>query len=226
MKSIEAFACASLDTHCFAVILPRSDNGVFPGQDQALDVSEQKTILIYETPIPTVQSPPSSATRVLEPQFDQERQGHAGKSPSRRSQAPDARVIMLAPQPRLRFGRGARIKQSRDFSRVRQEGQRMVCGCLIANWRPLPDASATRLGVVVSGKVGGSVVRSRVRRLLRETFRLHQHDLVQSLDLILVARNSIAGRGLRDVEKDFLLAMNRAKLIPGAGAEEKVESQK
>jgi ribonuclease P protein component len=127
---------------------------------------------------------------------------------------------MPAPQPRLRFGRAARIKQSRDFSRVRQEGQRVVCGCLIANWRALPGGSPTRLGVVVSGKVGGSVIRSRVRRLLRESFRLHQHDLRQPIDLVLVARNSILDRGLHEVENDFLNAMKRAKLLASADAGE------
>jgi ribonuclease P protein component len=88
----------------------------------------------------------------------------------------------------------------------------------------LPGGSPARLGLVVSGKIGGSVVRSRARRLLRETFRLHQHDLVQPLELVLVARNSIAGRTLRDVEKDFLNAMNRARLLNPAAAADKAES--
>ena len=120
---------------------------------------------------------------------------------------------MSAPPPRLRFGRAARIKQSRDFTRVRQEGQRTVCGCLIANWRALPADHPARLGVVVSGKIGGAVIRSRVRRLLRETFRLHQHDLARPVELVLVARQSIVGRGLRAVEQDFLTALNRAGLL-------------
>jgi ribonuclease P protein component len=122
-------------------------------------------------------------------------------------------MAMSATPPRLRFGRAARIKQSRDFARVRQEGQRTVCGCLIANWRALPADQPARLGVVVSGKIGGAVIRSRVRRLLRETFRLHQHDLARPVELVLVARQSIAGRGLREVEQDFLTALNRAGLL-------------
>jgi len=122
-------------------------------------------------------------------------------------------MAMPASPPRLRFGRAARIKQSRDFARVRQEGQRTVCGCLIANWRTLPADDPARLGVVVSGKIGGAVIRSRVRRLLRETFRLHQHDLARPVELVLVARQSIAGRGLREVEQDFLTALNRAGLL-------------
>ena len=118
-----------------------------------------------------------------------------------------------APPKRLRFGRAARIKQSRDFARARQEGKRCVCGCLIANWRALPVGSPTRLGVVASRKVGGAVVRSRARRLLRESFRLNQHALAKPVDLVLVARNSITGRGLGEVEKDFLTAMERAGLL-------------
>ena len=119
------------------------------------------------------------------------------------------------PKP-LRFPRAARIKQGRDFARARQEGQRCVCGCMIANWRVLPEGGATRLGLVVSRKVGGSVVRSRARRLLRESFRLHQYELARPVDLVLVARHSIAKLGLCGVEKDFLTTMKRAGLLSAA----------
>src|SRR6266850_3015572 len=114
---------------------------------------------------------------------------------------------------RLRLSRTSRIKQSRDFARAKTEGQRAVCGCLIANWRRLTDAANSRVGVVVSKKVGGSVARSRARRLLREVFRVHQHELAQSLDLVLVARASIAERSFGEVEKDFLTVMGKAGLL-------------
>lgn len=120
--------------------------------------------------------------------------------------------MSAAPQ-RLRFGRAARIKQARDFARTRQEGQRTVCGCLIANWRVLPPGSAARLGVVVSSKIGDAVVRSRTRRLLRESYRLHQHELNQPVDLILVARKSISGQQRQTVEQDFLTTLRRAGLL-------------
>src|SRR5215471_18327147 len=100
----------------------------------------------------------------------------------------------------LKFNRAMHIKLGRDFSRVRRDGQRLVTGCLIGNWCKLPAGSRLRLGVVVSSKVGNSVVRSRARRLLRETFRVHQHDFAQPVDLVLIARPSIAGKEQADVE--------------------------
>src|SRR5208283_5956885 len=114
---------------------------------------------------------------------------------------------------RLRLGRASRLAQSRDFARVRQQGERLAQGCLIANWNRLPDGGVPRLGVVTGKKIGGAVARSRARRLLRESFRRHQHELSQPVELVLVARNSIAGRDFAGVEKDFLAALRRANLL-------------
>lgn len=111
------------------------------------------------------------------------------------------------------LGRRSRIKQGRDFMRVRQAGERAVKGCLIANWLRLPVDSSSRLGVVVSKKVGNSVVRSRVKRLLRESYRLHQHELTQPLDLVLVARPSIAQKDFVSVERDLMTTLRQAGLL-------------
>ena len=116
---------------------------------------------------------------------------------------------------RLGFTRAQRLKQARDFSRVRGERQRAVLGCLIANWRRLPAGARTRLGVVTSRRIGGAVVRNRARRLMREVFRLHQLELAEPLELVLVARQSIAGRSRAEVEKDFLVTMRLAGLLNG-----------
>ena len=114
---------------------------------------------------------------------------------------------------RLRFGQAMRLGQNRDFARVRQQGERTVQGCLIANWVRMPANGNPRLGVVTARKIGGATVRSRARRLLREAFRVHQHDLKQPIDLVLVARQSIAGKSFADVERDFLTTLRKAGLL-------------
>jgi ribonuclease P protein component len=114
---------------------------------------------------------------------------------------------------RLRFGRAARIKQARDFAAVRQSGERLVNGCLIANWRRLSPPGRSRLGVITARKLGGALVRNRARRLLRESYRLHQHELTQPVDLVLVARQSIVGKAFAGVEKDFLTTLRKAGLL-------------
>lgn len=120
---------------------------------------------------------------------------------------------MNRPSQRLGFGRKMRIKLGRDFLRVREKGGRLALGCLVANWLRLPEGSATRLGVVCGAKVGGSVIRSRAKRLLRESFRLHQLELAGPVDLVLVARLSIAGKSFEVVERDFMAALRKAGLI-------------
>ncbi|HEX3626974.1 MAG TPA: ribonuclease P protein component [Verrucomicrobiae bacterium] len=121
---------------------------------------------------------------------------------------------MTAQTPRrLRLPRGSRVTQNRDFIRIRQQGERLAQGCLVANWNLLPEGASPKLGVVTSRKIGGAVQRTRARRLLRESFRLHQHDFAKPVELILVARNSIVGKQFADVEKDFLTSLRRAGLL-------------
>jgi ribonuclease P protein component len=125
---------------------------------------------------------------------------------------------MSTPLPAAQtFSRQRRIKHGRDFSRVKVRGRRAVHGCLIANWLTLPRGSSSRLGVVTSRALGGAVVRNRARRLLRESFRRHQHQLDQPVDLVLVARSSIVGRKLAEVEKDYLGVLHRAQLLAERG---------
>jgi ribonuclease P protein component len=115
--------------------------------------------------------------------------------------------------PRLKFSRDQRLQHAWEFERTRREGQRLVKGCLILNWRFSDDQRISRLGVVTSKKIGNAVARSRARRLLREAFRTSQHKLKRPADLVLVARNSIVGKSSLEVTRDFLSAARQAGLL-------------
>jgi ribonuclease P protein component len=175
-----------------------------------------------ETSISAIQDSPETAAWLFEPQLDEIRPGYLGQPPPGGPKAPDTgliesgfRLMALAPRADLTFDRSRRVKASRDFQRAKTKGQRLANGCLVANWLARPDTSESRLGVITSRDIGSAVQRNRARRLLRESFRLHQHEILGPLDLILVARRSIAGKVFRDVEKDFLSALRRARLLKG-----------
>lgn len=61
-----------------------------------------------------------------------------------------------------------------------------------------------RLGISVSKKVGNSVVRHRVTRLVRESYRLHEAVFNSGLDIVVVARQSAASVGYEEIEKALL----------------------
>lgn len=105
-----------------------------------------------------------------------------------------------------------RIKESRHFAKLKTDGRRLALGCLLINWFIGAHPATPRVGVVVSRKVGNAVVRNRAKRYLREAFRLHQTELPPSLDLVLVARPSMARKRFADVERDFLAALRQARL--------------
>ena len=113
----------------------------------------------------------------------------------------------------LGLPRERRIKQGRDFLRIKTEGKRFASGCLIANWVTAPVGAASRLGVITGRKIGHAVVRTRARRLLREAFRLHQLELAQPIELVLVARPSIVGKDFQTVERDLIEALRRGKIL-------------
>jgi ribonuclease P protein component len=116
-------------------------------------------------------------------------------------------------KPGFELKRSMRLRTKRDFTRVRDQGRRLARGCLIANWFPQPAGTRTRLGVITARKLGKATYRTRARRLLREAFRLHQHDLRRPLELVLVARTSIVGKKLADVERDLVSALRQANLL-------------
>jgi ribonuclease P protein component len=124
---------------------------------------------------------------------------------------------MPAATPPLRFARRSRLKQGRDFARLKSQGRRITGACLIANWHPVNPPAGSRLGVITTRKLGPAVTRNRARRLLREAFRLHQNELSAPVDLVLVARHGIVGKRFAEVERDFQRTLQRAGLFRASG---------
>ncbi len=91
------------------------------------------------------------------------------------------------------FGKSLRLRARREFLIVQDTGQKVSTDLMLALVKPRTEAGApTRLGLTVSTKVGNAVERNRVRRRLRELFRVRRGELPKGLDMVLIARQSAA----------------------------------
>lgn len=93
-------------------------------------------------------------------------------------------------RPRYRVPRGARIKRGGDFTRALRSGVRLVDEQLTV-WGCRNGLGITRLGLTVGKRHGGAVQRNRLKRVLREAFRLERPNLPAGLDLILAPRPGV-----------------------------------
>ena len=94
---------------------------------------------------------------------------------------------MTTPANQFKFSRNMRLRKQHEFDHVYKQR-------VIHHTGPLRIFAATnqlthpRLGLSVSRKVGNAVTRNKIKRLLREAFRLTQHDLPPGYDFIIVVR--------------------------------------
>lgn len=70
-----------------------------------------------------------------------------------------------------------------------------------------------RLGISVSKKVGKSVVRSRVTRLIKESYRLSEEDIKQGYDIVVIARVSANGADYKEINKAMLSLLKKHDLL-------------
>lgn len=97
------------------------------------------------------------------------------------------------------------LKNNNDFRRVYRKGTSAVRPCLVVYVRPNRQGR-TRLGFTVTAKVGKAHTRNRVRRRLREIYRLHESGLRPGYDMVVVARARAAEVTYRRLETEFLAA--------------------
>jgi ribonuclease P protein component len=92
---------------------------------------------------------------------------------------------------RLTLPARLRLRRKRDFDAAYARGKRMGDG-LFAVTVTTNQSGAARLGTAVGVRLaGGAVARNRIRRIIRESFRLHQHE-IPAVDLVVSARPGAA----------------------------------
>jgi ribonuclease P protein component len=98
--------------------------------------------------------------------------------------------------------KGERILKPKEYQEVRKGGKKHITDAFIIHVLPT-DRGISRLGLSVSARVGRAIRRNRIKRLIREFFRLNKACLPPSSDILISARKGIPIRGYKDVEKEL-----------------------
>lgn len=96
------------------------------------------------------------------------------------------------------FGREERIRRRVEYSRIYRYGVRGSTAHFI--WIVCPNTfGIRRLGITASKRTGTAVRRNRIKRLLREFFRLNKARLPESHDIVIIVKGRVPHLAYRDV---------------------------
>jgi len=104
------------------------------------------------------------------------------------------------------------LKKNYEFRRLYAKGRSAVTPTLVLYARRT-RRDGNRVGFTVTTRLGHAVVRNRVRRRLREIYRLHESELSPGTDLVIVARGRSVDAAYRTLERDFLSACKKLSLL-------------
>jgi len=96
------------------------------------------------------------------------------------------------------------IKENRLFRALYARGKSASAKSMAVYVLKNRQKTVNRLGLTVSVKLGGAVVRNRIRRRLREVYRLHEHQLKEGFDIVIVARHRAYDAPFSQLENDWL----------------------
>jgi ribonuclease P protein component len=101
------------------------------------------------------------------------------------------------------FSRERRLRRRGDFVRVQEEGLRVTAPHFVLLVAAQPEPGPSRLGLVVTRKIGNAVKRNRIKRTCRECFRTSRSLVPPGIDLVVIAREGAAALGTSEVGAEW-----------------------
>jgi ribonuclease P protein component len=111
------------------------------------------------------------------------------------------------------FSKARRLTHRSEYERVKREGITQHGKLMMLNVMPVKSSGLWRAGFVTSRRLGGAVVRNRLRRRLREIVRRHQAELRQGFWFVIVARYEAATASYGALEDEWLRLARRASIL-------------
>lgn len=112
----------------------------------------------------------------------------------------------------LTIPKNEQIKRTFDYKRVYENGRRYY-GKYLIFFVCNNNLQYSRVGISVGKKVGGSVKRNRIKRLLREILRHVWQNVIKERDIVVVAKKEAEGKDLRAVWQDLEGLFKKAGLL-------------
>ena len=107
------------------------------------------------------------------------------------------------------------LKKNYEFRRLYSKGKSTATACLALYCRK-NGSVRNRIGYTVSNKIGHAVVRNRIRRRLREIYRLNEAQFQPGWDIVVVARTRAVEAPFEKLTASYLaLAAKAGVLLPG-----------
>lgn len=117
------------------------------------------------------------------------------------------------PSNRLIFPKAARLFRVAEFARLKNEGQSFHGKLIVLSVLRSAGENESRIGFITSRRVGGAVVRNRVRRRMREIVRTARPQLKAGLWLALIARQSAARASFQALRDEWTLLAQRSSIL-------------
>lgn len=93
------------------------------------------------------------------------------------------------------LGKEARVRKRREFLQIQNAGRRVATRHFLVVYVAASDGPA-RLGITVTKKIGNAVVRNRIKRAVRETFRSCAATMARGVSLVVIARDGSSQLGV------------------------------
>ena len=104
------------------------------------------------------------------------------------------------------------LKKTREFSNVYNEGK-SVSDRMLVLYIKKNNTNINRIGISVSKKVGNSVVRHHLTRLIRESYRLHEDMFRPGLDMAVIVRKSAKNASYQEICNSFMTLADLQNII-------------
>lgn len=103
----------------------------------------------------------------------------------------------------MKFSHSERLHKKKDFNTVLSSGTYLNSSIITIVFLENPTSKKVRLGLITKKDIGSAVIRNKVKRRLREIFRINMQQLKAGVDLIFIPKPPIVSRRYKEIEEEI-----------------------